>query len=167
MLEQRDIAGHQARCQEADHLPEREIPRHHGQHATDGLVGDVAALRFGGDRLRREVIGRVIGVVLAGGGAFFDLGQGLAAQLAHFGGHGALDVVASITQAGSDPAQIIATRVQAQCGPDRESGFRCRQALFDGRCGHQFDRAHGLAIEGIDCLVRRHGITCIQRMQKW
>jgi hypothetical protein len=29
VLEQRDVAGHQRRRQEAEHLPDREIPRHH------------------------------------------------------------------------------------------------------------------------------------------
>ncbi|MNN28131.1 hypothetical protein D3C81_1416890 [compost metagenome] len=167
VLEQRHIAGHQARREEANHLPERKIPRHHRQHAADGLVGDVAALCLGGDRLRLDVIGRVIGVVLAGGRTLLYLGQGLAAQLAHLDGHAALDVIAPLTQAGGDLSQVTTTCFKAQRGPCREGRLRCRQTLLDGGRRHQLDRTHGLAIEGIDCLVRRHGITCIQRMRKW
>ena len=95
VLEHGHVAGHQRRCQEAEHLPDREIPRHHRQHAADGLVGDVAARGIGADGLVGQVAAGVVGVVLAGGGGLLDLGERLAAQLAHVAGHQGGNVLAA------------------------------------------------------------------------
>ena len=54
MLEQPDVARHERRRGEADHLPERKIPRHHREHDAERLEGDVAALAFDVDRLVGE-----------------------------------------------------------------------------------------------------------------
>ena len=42
VLEQPDVAGHQRRRGEAEHLPERKVPRHDRQHDAERLVADVA-----------------------------------------------------------------------------------------------------------------------------
>ena len=51
VLEQPDVADHEGRRGEADHLPEREVPRHDGQHHAEGLVAHVRRRGRGGDRL--------------------------------------------------------------------------------------------------------------------
>ena len=44
VLEEADVAGHQRRRGEAEHLPEREVPRHDREHDAERLVADVARL---------------------------------------------------------------------------------------------------------------------------
>ena len=43
MFEKSHIAGHQRRRGEAKHLPEREIPGHHREHGTQGLISNETA----------------------------------------------------------------------------------------------------------------------------
>ena len=45
VLEQPDVAHHEGRRGEADHLPQREVPRHDGQHRTERLVVHVRTRR--------------------------------------------------------------------------------------------------------------------------
>ena len=65
VLEQADVAGRQRRRREADHLPEREIPRHHGEHDAERLERDVAALVRRLRPARRRESGGVVGVEAA------------------------------------------------------------------------------------------------------
>ena len=59
---------------EAEHLPERKIPRHHRQHRPDGLVADEAAPAAGIHRLVGQQPLAVLRVVAAAGGAFGRFG---------------------------------------------------------------------------------------------
>jgi hypothetical protein len=43
VLQNACVAGHQGRCGEAHDLPERVVPRHHGQHHTERLIAGVGA----------------------------------------------------------------------------------------------------------------------------
>ena len=87
VLEQADVAGHQRRRGEAEHLPEREVPRHHRQHRADRLVGHPALRGAGLDRLvGQEPLG-VLGVVAAAEGALGRLLDGGLERLAHLGDH--------------------------------------------------------------------------------
>ena len=91
MLEQPDVAGHQRRRGEAHRLPEREVPRHDGEHRAERLVAGVRP-----DRLRppsastgssASICSRVLGVEAAARRALADLGLGRRERLAHLGGH--------------------------------------------------------------------------------
>ena len=89
MLEHAAITRHEARGHEAEHLPERKIPRHDGQHHPEGIEAHVAP---GGIRLARllgEHGGGFGGVVVTGQRAFLHLGLALGDGLAHFQRHGA------------------------------------------------------------------------------
>jgi len=67
----------------AEDLPEREIPRHDGQHDPEGFVRNVALERLGGDGRIGQVVSRVIGIVVAGERALVDLGLRLDDGLPH------------------------------------------------------------------------------------
>ena len=56
MLQQRAVAGHQRRRGEAEHLPEREIPRHHREHDADRVEGD--------ERFGPADVGRLVGEIV-------------------------------------------------------------------------------------------------------
>jgi hypothetical protein len=77
------FAGDERRCREADHLPEREVPRHHGQHGPERQERDAAGL----DGLVGEHAWPVLGVVAAPPGALVDLGARGADGLAHLLDH--------------------------------------------------------------------------------
>ena len=87
MLEDGRIAGHQGGCGEAEHLPEGEVPRHHGEDRAERLEANVTP---GGVRLAR-LLGEkglgVVRVVLTARGALIDFGLGLNDRLAHLEGH--------------------------------------------------------------------------------
>ena len=76
VLEQADVAGHQRGSEEAEDLPEGEVPRHDGEDDAERVPADVAVVVAGGDGLGREDAGGVVGVVAAGGGALEDFEAG-------------------------------------------------------------------------------------------
>ena len=88
VLEQADVAGHERGSEEAEDLPEGEVPGHDGEDDAEGVVADVALGVLGGDAFGGEDAGGVVGVVAADGGALGDLGAGGDEGLAHLGGHG-------------------------------------------------------------------------------
>ena len=51
VLQQHDVAGHQRRRGEPEHLPERKIPGHDREHGAHRLVANVAPAGFRGDFL--------------------------------------------------------------------------------------------------------------------
>ena len=90
VLEQADVAGHERRGGEPHGLPQREVPRHHGQHRAERLPAGVGAGRADGAGVGRlvgqEGLG-VLGEVAARLGALERLGLGRGQGLAHLGGH--------------------------------------------------------------------------------
>ena len=83
VLEQADIACHQRRRGESEHLPERKIPWHDGEDGSERFVMHVAA-RGGG--LRGLVLQKslsIFGVVTACTRTFFHFFDSRAEQLAH------------------------------------------------------------------------------------
>ena len=70
MLEQANVAGRDGRRGEPNHLPERKIPRHHGEHHADRLECDEAALARDVDGFVGEKARRVVGVEAAAARAF-------------------------------------------------------------------------------------------------
>ena len=75
VLQQADIAGHQARRDEAEHLPERKVPGHDGEDDADGLIMDVTFCGGGGDGLVGNKTRRIFGIVAARGQRIFPLRQ--------------------------------------------------------------------------------------------
>ena len=83
VLEQHHVAGDQRGQAGAKRLPERKVPRHHGQNDAERLEPDIA---FGGGALGRFVGQQalaVLGQPVGGPGALFDLRLGLDDGLAH------------------------------------------------------------------------------------
>ena len=93
VLEQPDVAGHQRRRGEAEHLPEREVPRHDREHRAERLVGDEAPRGAGLDGLVGEEPLGVLGVVAAAQRALRRLLDGGLERLAHLGHHQAAERV--------------------------------------------------------------------------
>jgi len=86
VLEHAGVARHQGRGREPEDLPIGEVPGHDRQYHAQRLVGDVAVR--GGRRdvlVGQEPLG-VLGIEVAGPGAFLDLGLGVADRLAHLAG---------------------------------------------------------------------------------
>ena len=83
VLEQADVAGHQRGREEAEDLPEGEVPGHDGEHDAERVPADVGVVGSGVDGFGREDAGGVVGVVAADGGAFEDFGAGGDDGLAH------------------------------------------------------------------------------------
>ena len=75
VLEEGDVAGHEGRRREPDDLPEREVPRHDGEHGSEGLIGHKGSLLggCGRDGLVGEHASAVLGVVAQAGGTLGDL----------------------------------------------------------------------------------------------
>jgi hypothetical protein len=96
VLEQADVAGHQRGRGEPDGLPQREVPRHHGQHHAERLPPGVGALRADLRRLGRlvgkQLLG-VLGVVAKALGALDRFALGRLQSLAHFKRHHGADLV--------------------------------------------------------------------------
>jgi hypothetical protein len=87
VLEEADVARHETGRDEAEDLPEREVPRHDAEDDTHRLVLDVAVFGVGGDVfVGQEALG-VFGVVAAGPRAFYGFVDGGAESLTHLGGH--------------------------------------------------------------------------------
>ena len=79
MLEQRGVPRDQPGRGEAEHLPEREVPRHHGQHNAQWLPPGVGAFRADlrrlGGLIGQQLLG-VLGVVAKTLGALDRFGPG-------------------------------------------------------------------------------------------
>ena len=88
VLEEADVAGHEGGGEEAEDLPEGEVPGHDGEDDAEGIVADVGLGVLGGDALGGEEAGGVVGVEAADGGAFGDFGAGGDEGFAHLGGQG-------------------------------------------------------------------------------
>jgi hypothetical protein len=85
VLEQDAVAGHQGGDGEAHDLPDGEVPRHHGQDESGGLVGHPGLCPVDLDALVGEDAGALPGVVLGRDGRLLDLALGLADRLSHLG----------------------------------------------------------------------------------
>ena len=70
------VAGHQRRRDVPEHLPEREVPRHHREHHPERQVLHVARLRLAGDHLVAQSVLRLLGVVATDLRALLCLGDG-------------------------------------------------------------------------------------------
>ncbi len=126
VLEQCRVAGHERRSREPQHLPQREVPRHDGEHHADRLVADPAAVGRGGHRLVGEEVGRVLGVVVARGRALLHLGAGLGQGLAHLAGDQQGELLDLGAQHLGRPAEDGGPLGERPCGPP---GLRVGRAV--------------------------------------
>jgi hypothetical protein len=81
------VAGEEGGSEEADHLPEREVPGHDGEDRAEALVADAAGLGGALDLHWFEPAGAEVGGGAAGGGAFPDLAARFVDGLAHLERH--------------------------------------------------------------------------------
>ncbi|CAO0831782.1 hypothetical protein SMICM17S_09809 [Streptomyces microflavus] len=118
VLEEAYVARHQRGGGEAHHLPEREVPRHHGEDDTERAVADqgpggTGVRHVGGVRVlvgeQALRVGRVPAHRL---GALGRLGTGRGDRLAHFEGHRAGDGVAVRVQQVGGPVQPDGTLLE-------------------------------------------------------
>src|SRR5687768_18039701 len=82
-FEKAAVSRHECGGREPEYLPEREVPRHHGEDRSDGIEADVALRCIRDDLLGRQISLRVLGVVTAYGRALPDLGHRRADRLPH------------------------------------------------------------------------------------
>ena len=87
VLQYAGISRHQRRRGEPEHLPERKVPRHDGEHDAERLERDVGFRRLGLHDLRREMRLGVLGVVVAAERALLGFRDALLERLPHFERH--------------------------------------------------------------------------------
>ncbi|MNZ64380.1 hypothetical protein D3C78_825480 [compost metagenome] len=87
MLEQVAVTRQQNRHRAAQHLPQREIPRHHRQNRAERSIGNDRFLIFDKRRFSFQHRRTVLGVPVAKRGGFGYFGPRLHNRLAHFAGH--------------------------------------------------------------------------------
>ncbi|MNI19343.1 hypothetical protein D3C73_727790 [compost metagenome] len=86
MLEHEGIAGEQGGDRAAQHLPDGEVPRHHGENRAERAIFNACLAAFNLGRFCAEHGGTLFGVPLAELRAFFNFATGLSHRLAHFQG---------------------------------------------------------------------------------
>src|SRR5688572_6918832 len=87
MLQDTGVTGHQGRNRKPENLPEREVPRHHGEDDPQWLEVDGA---FAVDRVdgeARQKMRRLLGVIPAEERALLDFSDRGADRLSHLEGH--------------------------------------------------------------------------------
>ncbi|MNE08918.1 hypothetical protein D3C80_1015810 [compost metagenome] len=87
MLKQIAVACQQNGHRAAQHLPQREIPRHHRQNRAKRSIRDNRFLIFDKRRFSLQHRRTVLGIPVAKRGGFGHFGPRLHNRLAHFAGH--------------------------------------------------------------------------------
>ena len=83
MLQHGRVAGHEGRSSETNDLPEGEVPRHDREDHAEWLERHKAPPRVRLDRLIREVLDRVLRVMVATHRALLYLSASLGDRLSH------------------------------------------------------------------------------------
>ena len=147
MLQDARVPGDQGRRGEAEHLPEREIPGHDGEHRPQGFEANVAPRRVRGARLVGQEGRPVLRVVVAHPGAFLRFRHPLRERLAHLDRHGARVVILALVQLAARRAQpldalgdgapppVARRRVRARHDPVQLAGRRLLERLEYRPCG--------------------------------
>ena len=118
VLEQRHVAGQQRGRGEADDLPEREVPRHHGEDHADRLIGDDRGL-VGVDAPRRAAPGPCSAKYSHARRALLDLERGLGQRLAHLARDQLAQLLGALAQHARDRAQQLARAPRPAAGARR------------------------------------------------
>ncbi len=149
MLEEPDIACHQHRRGEPDHLPERKIPRHDGEHGTDGFVADMAMAIGIGDRFIGEEAGGVLRVVATGGRAFGGFRTPLHERLPHLERHQVTEPVLLLLKNVGGSLHLFGPTFQSGEAMPLISRGGQRKFAFDFSGGQGGKGADNLAVGGI------------------
>ncbi|MNO90651.1 hypothetical protein D3C76_821760 [compost metagenome] len=127
VLEHVGVAGQQGWNGTAQHLPDREVPRHDRENRPQWAIFDTCLAAFDQGRFGAEHGRAVFGIPCAELRTFFDFTAGLGDRLAHFqgnhAGHG-LGVVAQCLAQGKQALHALCHRLAA---PDTEPGCSARQ----------------------------------------
>ena len=150
MFQDPHVAGHQRRRGEAEDLPEGKIPRHHGQHRSDGLKLQVACAGAGVQWFVRQQSLAVFGVVAAGQRALGGFGSGCADRLAHFEGHDAPQAVFFLFQDAGRGREPAGAGSERRVPVRAISGIGARQRGVHLGVGEGVEGAQGLAGGGVD-----------------
>lgn len=145
VLEQTDIARHQCRCSEAENLPERKIPGHHGEHRTEGLKCDPRLARL---HLYFPVAKKRLGivcVVAAGSRAFLSLGDCPLYRLPHLERHQLPETPLLLLENQCDGAHSLRPVLERRALRLRERTRRQRQFLIDRARAQGSERPEDLA----------------------
>ena len=139
VLQDAAVARHQGRCGKAEHLPERKVPRHHGEHHAERIEGDERFCALDLDGLSREIACGVVREMVAGAGALVDLGTAVGEGLAHLARH--------------KLGELVAPRAQHVAGRPHEASPRVEVGASPGplRIGRTRDRAQCIvnAVRGV------------------
>src|SRR6185436_1311532 len=87
VFEKTNVTCHQCWCGETQHLPEREVPRHHGEHRTDWLKAHEAFFCVSlHDNVRKMIVG-IFRIVSTNPGALLSFANRSFDWFAHLRGH--------------------------------------------------------------------------------
>ena len=150
MFEQTHIAGGDGRRSEAEDLPERKVPRHHGEHDTQGLIHDATACSITLNQFISEKRRAMFGVEATDPGTFFDLGAGLTDELPHLQGDQARQLIAPLIELICHSKQQRTTLVVWRLRPSRGTSVCHRDRAFDLLGIERGCRSHLPAVEGVD-----------------
>ena len=152
VLEEADVAGHERGGEEAEDLPEGEVPGHDGEDDTEWVPADVGVV-FGGDGFGGEDAGGVVGVIAASGGALQDFLTGGVEGLAHLEGDEGGEVVGLVLEDGGELAHAEGAVVEGDALVVAES-FGSEGDFFAGGLGGEgieaADEFAGCGIDGFD-----------------
>ncbi len=154
VFEQGSVARHKGGGEEAEDLPEGEVPGHDGEEDAEGFPADIAVGVAGGDGLGGDHAGGVVGEEAAGIGAFEDLVAGGVERLAHLVGDGEGEVVDIVFEQGGELAHTEGAVLDGHGGVGGEGVGGEGDLLAYGFVGEGFEGAEELAGCGIDGLDR-------------
>ena len=160
MLEQADVAGHERGRKKAEDLPEREVPRHHGENDAERIPADVCVRVCWVDGLRFEQSDGIGREVAAGSGTLLNLKARSGEGLAHLGGHNGGELFAVVIEQQREATHPEGAIFEAfgrigcsSSGGEHELGFERlrgeRVVAAQQRSGSGIDRLDGH--EGVQC----------------
>ena len=165
VLEQAHVASHQGGREEAEDLPEGEVPGHDGEDDSERVPADGGVEGRGVERLRREDAGGVCGVEAAGGGALGDFSAGLRDGLAHLGGDERGEVCGLAVQKVRELVHAERAMGERDLRCAGECGLGESDLFQQGLAGERREAAQQNSGGGIDGLDG-HGLTQRQAYQE-
>jgi hypothetical protein len=162
MLQHRRVARHEAGGGEAEHLPERKIPRHHGEHDAQRPEGDDALARIGLHGFVREKARGVFGEVVAGERAFLRFARPVLDRLAHLARHQHGKVLRFVAQDRRGLAHRLRAFAERHVAPVDPRGMHGIDDAVDLLRRHfvvRCDRFAGCRVDGLE----RHGTSSVSK----
>ncbi|MNO41534.1 hypothetical protein D3C76_317090 [compost metagenome] len=122
MLEHIGVAGEQSRNGAAQYLPDREVPRHHGENRAQRTVLDTRLVVWNRSGFRGEHGWAIAGVPFTELRAFFDFPACLGYRLAHFQGDHPCHLFGVVAQRRGQGQQQPGALLDRLAAPRREPG---------------------------------------------